>query len=1007
MCPTCTGQVPLVPDGAGRVVCQSCGIAIDSTDSRVCGASTGAPDASAGETIPRPNLPFSPAFLAQYELVRFLGTGGMGAVYLMRQLDLGRMVAVKVVRGESLTPDISRRLLKEARVLASLNHANIVAIHGVGIDGAVPYTVCEFVEGETLARRLARRPALTLAQSLRIVIQMLDGLRAAHKKGIIHRDLKPGNVFLTERHKPKIGDFGLAKAENIPSGTSVGKILGTPAYMSPEQCRGHGSTTASDLYAAGLILFEMVTGQRPFPGPDLVDYLYQHVSSPSPMARSLKPELPAALETVIQTALQKDPSKRFKSAQEFRKALQEIYRGLTPSRDTTPNRSGPTDTPATDREPGSVLVDRYELVRVLGQGGMGQVWLAKDRARGGAQIAVKLLPPELWRDPEARANLIQEANLSLKLSHPNIVRLFNLEPGDPPFLVMEYVVGPSLAEELARRKTSGSGPLSPEEVCPLLDGLANALDHAHGRRVVHRDLKPSNVLLETSEQGDVTPKLVDFGIAAELASFRTRQTGIVPAGTLAYMSPEQLACQKLDARADVYSLGATIYQMLTLSPPFTGGDLSWAIQHAPVPVPDFLSASVTNVLVRVLSKKPSDRPDSARQLALEFRLALAGGKEVSLPPTVRIPVESDSLDGSLLQTQREPARTVSTESSQSRFGPLSSAFIASGITALVVLTLISGPRREVLPPAVQKPSPASRALPISSRSPRPGPAMASGPSGPGRPVAGPSRGGAQLLAVIAASPRSSGPASPTPIPMLTPSPVPSRIVQQSAKPPSTMTPAEVTTRAGSAVPLARPASAPSIADPRPASVPTVVWPVVAPKRFLTDEERKARDDSLMRGDSLYRGGDYEAALSSYRDAQDVDPDCAAVWRKVALCRTRQGNLASAIKAIERAHDLSPRDPVILNTFAFLLLKARHSRKALEVARRLVAIAGDNAEYWDTLGQIQKATGSKEDARKSYRKALAIDPEHSGAKQGLRSLESDVEQGSSGSGPRRNDEGGAP
>ncbi|MBI4859996.1 MAG: protein kinase [Candidatus Riflebacteria bacterium] len=634
-CPHCPDRVALVVDSSGRASCPSCGRAV------VVGAG---PETCATTTPPDPILArFSQAFMTQYRIIRTLGEGGMGKVYLARQIELDRLVAVKVVRGDELSTEQIRRLVKEAKVLASLNHTNIVAVHGAGHDGGLPYVVCEYVEGSSLQERLRDPTRLSLRQALRIVLRVLGGLKVAHDKGVVHRDLKPANIFLSREGEPKIGDFGLARAQHLPSGTVAGKIMGTPAYMSPEQCRGQRCTPASDLYAVGVVLFEVVTGQLPFPGPTIPEHLYQHMMTEPPLASSVRPGLPGELDEVIERALEKDPARRFQGASEFRKALLRIYRTVAPGKKSSPKRPKPPPPDRFDPVEGRMLADRYRLVRLLGHGGMGQVWLARDGAMEGSEVAVKLLPLELWCDSESRTNLIKEARLSLKLTHPNIVRLMNLEPGDPPFLVMEFVAGRTLADELASRNESDAGPMTPREALPILEGVAAALDHAHHHGIIHRDLKPSNVLLETGPDGCVRAKLADFGVAAELASFRTRQTGMVPTGTLAYMSPEQMACQKLDVRSDVYALGATLYQMLTLSPPFSGGDLAWAIQNAPVPEPEGVPSPVAAVVLRALAKQRDERPRTVGALVSEFSQALA---RVGLADRISPPIERGARDSS-------------------------------------------------------------------------------------------------------------------------------------------------------------------------------------------------------------------------------------------------------------------------------------------------------------------------------------------------------------------------
>lgn len=318
---------------------------------------------------------------------------------------------------------------------------------------------------------------------------------------------------------------------------------------------------------------------------------------------------------------------------------------------TLPGRSGPENPPPPPPPPrdlgvteGQTLGDRYQLVRLLGQGGMGQVWLARDTVLDGDQKAVKILPRELWQDEMARANLKQEARIAERLSHPNLVRLMTLQPGEPSFLVMEFVDGPTLAGVLARRKSQGLGPMTAAEVLPILEHVAAGLDEAHRKGLIHRDIKPSNILLETTPSGDWFAKLGDFGIAAELSSFQSRMTGVVAAGTPYYMSPEQQACQKLTIRTDIYSLGATVYEMLTLGPPFQGGNISWAIANSPVPIPEGVPGPVTRVVLRSMAKTPEERQASALDLVAEFRsaAALSSATPVPVPPGPSVKLREES-----------------------------------------------------------------------------------------------------------------------------------------------------------------------------------------------------------------------------------------------------------------------------------------------------------------------------------------------------------------------------
>jgi serine/threonine protein kinase len=227
--------------------------------------------------------------LNSYEIIGPLGAGGMGEVYRARDTTLDRQVALKLVL-EAFTGDRDRaaRFEREARTLAALNHPNIAALHGLEHADGRHFLVMELVEGETLAERIARHPGgLSLEDAFQIARQIADALEAAHEKGIVHRDLKPANVKITPDDKVKVLDFGLAKASDRDSATSAsaamsptvsafsqaGMILGTASYMSPEQARGYAADHRSDIFAFGIVLYEMLTGRQPFPGETISDVL--------------------------------------------------------------------------------------------------------------------------------------------------------------------------------------------------------------------------------------------------------------------------------------------------------------------------------------------------------------------------------------------------------------------------------------------------------------------------------------------------------------------------------------------------------------------------------------------------------------------------------------------------------------------------------------------------------------------------------------------------------------
>src|SRR5262245_34938145 len=224
--------------------------------------------------------------LGSYEITSLLGKGGMGEVYRARDIKLKREVAIKILPDEfSLDADRVSRFQREAEVLASLNHPNIAAIYDLREANGSRFLVLELVEGETLAERIHRGP-IPIEEALDIAKNICEALEVAHEKGVVHRDLKPANIKITPEGKVKVLDFGLAKAmetqwpstalSNSPtmlSGTMGGMIVGTAAYMSPEQARGRPADQRSDVFAFGCVLFEMLAGQQAFQGEDVSDVL--------------------------------------------------------------------------------------------------------------------------------------------------------------------------------------------------------------------------------------------------------------------------------------------------------------------------------------------------------------------------------------------------------------------------------------------------------------------------------------------------------------------------------------------------------------------------------------------------------------------------------------------------------------------------------------------------------------------------------------------------------------
>ncbi len=280
-----------------------------------------------------------PQMLAHYRLAGRLGAGGMGEVYRATDTKLGRDVALKVLpAGMARDPERLARFQREARAVAALNHLHIVTIYSVEETGGVHFLTMELVDGETLDRLI---PEGGLSLDRKVGGALAGALAAAHDRGIVHRDLKPANVMVTNEGRVKVLDFGLAK-EMRPADTAgatvtaagqteVGVVMGTPAYMSPEQVAGRAVDHRTDIFSLGILLYEMATGHRPFAGASPIE-LASAILRDTPLPLSdVRADLPGGLARVVQRCLEKDAHNRVQTARDLGNELRELARGSAPS----------------------------------------------------------------------------------------------------------------------------------------------------------------------------------------------------------------------------------------------------------------------------------------------------------------------------------------------------------------------------------------------------------------------------------------------------------------------------------------------------------------------------------------------------------------------------------------------------------------------------------------------------------------------------------------------------
>lgn len=550
----------------------------------------------------------------RYEVLGPLGSGGMGQVYKARRLRLGDEVAIKVMQGSADAPaELHERFLRESRASAQLRHPGIVAILDFGLDaGRQPYMVMELLSGPSLADEITAQAPMPPARVAAILDEVASALQLAHDQGITHRDLKPANIvqhrYGSGERAYKVIDFGLAVMKTKTDETRLtdpNLFLGTMAYAAPEQIRGEPITPAADVYALGVIAYEMLTGVRPFDADDRMTLLNQVLTVRPVNPTTRHPSLPPAVDDVLLRALAKAPAERWPSMTTFARALEQAV-GLTP---------------AVVSDADSGLLARYDLGAPLGRGRLGSLIYRGTHRALGIPVAIRILRREDHQNWDVvRARFLIEARM-LQTAHPSLLQVRDFgEDERSVFVVTDLIEGRSLRQAL------GGAPFSWARTRALMAQALDAVAALHRRGGFIAGVNPDMIRL-SDEDGHERIVMSTAGIRSVqdvLATMREQELRgqVASEEELPYVAPEVLMGRAPDPRADVFTMGVLAYQMATGDLPFRAPSLpellGQMLQAHPVPpaerVPE-IPRPASQAIVRALAPDPAARFD-VRDLAI-------------------------------------------------------------------------------------------------------------------------------------------------------------------------------------------------------------------------------------------------------------------------------------------------------------------------------------------------------------------------------------------------------
>ncbi len=594
----------------------------------------------------------------RFRVRRFLAEGGNAWVFEVEDpTQPGVALALKLLKPDAAQGAELARFLAEIEKLVRIQHPNIIRVHDRGQDAAsgCHFYTMDLIDGGTLAdvrveraadpeaTRVARR-GVTVDEVCGYFVGVLAALARLHgqERPILHRDIKPANVLLRRDGTAILGDLGIAKELGGAGLTRAGVVPGTVLYMSPEQAAGEPLRPTSDLFSVGLSLYRVLTGHSAYDTADGVDstnsaailaHLFQLRQSGRPFQLEFPDDVPEPVREVIETACRVRPEERYQSAEEMADALRAALRDLRGERTGS---IGPIDPRRLRR------IGRFKVRRFVAEGGSAWVFEVEDPRLFGARRALKLLNPQALTDDQLR-RFDEEVQRLVQISHPNLIRVYEYgrDPGTGcQYYTMDFVDGGTLSDVRADFLPAEEGKRGArlEEIARYFADVLSALARLHGlpRPIIHRDIKPANIFV-----AEGSGLLADLGIAKEMGSDKT-VAGIIP-GTPLYMSPEQARGERPGPASDLFSLGLTLYRVLsgrTVYEDVEGLDTTnsqavlyhlWQVQGSgrelEFEFPDEVPRALQTVVRKACRVKVAERYQSAQEMreALEAALRVVEG----------------------------------------------------------------------------------------------------------------------------------------------------------------------------------------------------------------------------------------------------------------------------------------------------------------------------------------------------------------------------------------------